>query len=136
VVSGIFLLFGEIFSVSVLRDIEFATYDRLHFKGTFLVLGIHPVLICLCNELEGAEHVAMVSDGKPGHIILYGFFVQGINACRTIEEGILGMDMKVRESAHDTAGPVTTDNKVRDFGADLVRLFFHSIWLLHSDTRG
>ena len=73
--------------VVVLRDIDFAAYDRL-YPGMFLGE---------LEELLHSVHVAMVRDGDTRHSEFFSTVEQGFNGRKSVSDRVLRMDMKVNE---------------------------------------
>ena len=47
------------------------------------------------HELEHPEHVSVVADGQGGHIILRSLLVQRFDRGSPVEQGVLGVYVKV-----------------------------------------
>src|SRR5438128_690858 len=91
--TGIALLFRKGFLRSVCCDIEFATYDRFDLNISIFVL----VFICFSYEFKSSEHIPVITDGKGGHSIRYGFLIQFLYRGCAIQQGELSMNMEMRE---------------------------------------
>jgi hypothetical protein len=92
-VPGILLFLGKCFPVPVLRDVKFTSNDGFYLQWTIFVIRIGMVFVRFRNKLEDTKHVTMVRNGQSGHVIIDGLFVQGANACCTIQQRILGMNV-------------------------------------------
>ena len=75
-----------LFKARTRRHVHFAADDRFD-----------PRLGCLEIEIEGAEEVAVISDGYGGHFQVNGFFYQGVEGIRAVEQAVFGVEMQVDE---------------------------------------
>jgi hypothetical protein len=77
------------FEAAAGREVDFAADDGLHARlGAFLV------------KFDGAEEVAVVGEGKRGHLEFRGARGQFGNAAGAVEEAVLGVDVKMDEGFH------------------------------------
>ena len=79
--------------VVVPRDVHLAADDGLDLVATVFVL----VLSGHLEELLHAVHITVVRDGDRGHIQLYGALEKLPHIGESVEDGVLGVDVKMDE---------------------------------------
>ena len=79
--------------VALLRDVNFATDDRVNTLRRRFVIKLH-----------GAEEVAMVGHGHRRHVLPFHLRHQLFNVTGSVEEGVIGVAMEMDEGAFWHAG--------------------------------
>ena len=105
-ITVILFCFSKCFSKPVLHHIKLTPNNRLNNRCQYILsLGILPnhfrILPCLCHKLKSPEHVSMISNSQCWHIIFSSLFIKTFYRCRTIQQRILRMNMKMRELTHN-----------------------------------
>ena len=72
--------------VALLRDVDFAADDGVDTLGVGLVI-----------EFDRAEQIAVICHGDRGHFLFRHNLHQLLNFAGTVEEGVIGMTMKMNE---------------------------------------
>jgi hypothetical protein len=58
------------------------------------------MFVSLGYKTESAKHIAMICYGQGGHPIFYGLIKQVLDGCGSIQQGVLGMNMKMGKLGH------------------------------------
>ena len=66
-----------------------------------LVFGFAFYFVHVVEKLLYSHHVSVVGYGHAAHAVLYGFVNEPRNACLAVENGILGVNVKVYEVFHN-----------------------------------
>ena len=85
--------------VAVSCHVHLAAEDRLERLQPFLLPCLVDILAIIVQLLD-AKHVAVVRESQAAHSVLDGFVHHALDARLSVEERVLGVDMKVYEVLH------------------------------------